>query len=249
MRSRSFALILRTIGWKSAVVDGGYQTFRRYVIESLDTTCANISPKLKVISGLTGVGKTKLLKLAANQGVQILDLEALAKHKGSLLGDDPAAPQPKQKSFESSIWLAIKDLDPNLPVYVESESNRIGSLHIPAKLWKSMEQAEVIDLQLDINSRVQILLEDYEHFTSNTQHLSELLNTLRRLRGNSKVDEWQQMLSEKNIVAFVKDILVHHYDIAYRRPGSIESRYPEPTKTILLDDHTESSFLKAIHAL
>ena len=134
MRSRSFAFIMRSIGWKPEVVDGGYQAFRRYVIQDLDTICQNIAPNLQVISGLTGVGKTKLLHTAQREGKQVLDLEGLANHKGSLLGEDPAHPQPSQKAFESRVWQTRKKLDPTQPIYVESESNRIGCVHIPPTL-------------------------------------------------------------------------------------------------------------------
>lgn len=242
MRSRSMAFILQSIGWNAHVVSGGYRAFRRHVIIELENTLTSSSLRLNIFSGMTGVGKTRLLHAIQNHGGQVLDLEALANHKGSLLGSPENDTQPSQKQFETRLWNALKNINPKEPVYTEAESNRIGNVHCPPALWSKLSEGKVIDISLPFKDRVKLLLEDYPHFTANPAKLSGLLEKLVRLRGKEQVSLWRQQIEQADWSAFMKSILSDHYDLAYRMPGDKRSNYPAPTAHYELDDCSAKSY-------
>ncbi|MEM9080114.1 MAG: tRNA 2-selenouridine(34) synthase MnmH [Verrucomicrobiota bacterium] len=240
LRSRSFAFILRSIGWRARILEGGYKAYRRFIINDLQTRLSQTPLDFHVLAGLTGTGKTRLLQTLAQQGAQILDLEGLANHRGSLLGT--LGPQPSQKHFENLLHQAISSFDPAQPIFTEAESNRIGELNIPAPLWRKLNSATVSLVELPLPSRAQLLLGDYPQFLDNPEQLSNLLNELRRLRGNNQVDQWQSQIKQRNWPAFLTSILQNHYDLAYRIPGSEDCNYQPPSQTLSLPDHTPKSF-------
>ncbi|MGC1304924.1 MAG: tRNA 2-selenouridine(34) synthase MnmH, partial [Caulobacteraceae bacterium] len=132
-RSAAMATILAQIGWRTTVLKGGHATYRRQVVEALYETPLTLKPVL--LAGHTGVAKTEMLQRLAARGVQALDLEELASHRGSLFGARPGRPQPHQKLFESRLWAALGAFDPQRPVAIEAESSKIGDLLIPPSLW------------------------------------------------------------------------------------------------------------------
>src|SRR4029077_20861170 len=152
-RSRSLTHILNEIGWRAVQLEGGYRTYRRYVVGALETLPSRI--RYEVVCGLTGSGKSALIAALASEGAQVLDLEALARHRGSLLGDLPEQPQPTQKAFDSALISALERFDPARPVYVESESKRIGTVQIPDALLTAMRAAECIRVELAQPLRVE----------------------------------------------------------------------------------------------
>jgi len=250
MRSRSFAFILHSIGWKAHVIYGGYRAFRRYLIEDIEAIFTTKQLNIQVLSGLTGVGKTKLLHEIQKQGGQILDLEALANHKGSLLGSSPDSAQPSQKSFETNLWHKMRQLDLSKPIFTEAESNRIGSIHCPPALWRKLHQAKVINVELPIAERVKILLEDYPHFLENTPQLKLLLRRLISLRGHTQIEQWNTLIDKEQWKDFVKTLLETHYDLCYQSPGSEQSNYQPASANISIPDATAQSFTQAAkHAI
>ena len=245
LRSSSMALIFRAIGWRARVLNGGYRAWRKFLISDLDPIISPPKPELIVLGGLTGCGKTRLLHQLKLQGAQILDLEGLANHRGSILGNAPGSPQPGQKCFESKLWEAFQSFDPERPVFTEAESNRIGRLQCPPPLWKRLGEGKIVLLDLPIHERGKLLAEDYEHFIAHPDSLTETLNGLRRLRGNEQVNTWHRQIEERRWSAFLESILVDHYDLCYRRPGSENSVYPEPEDTLSLLSNSEADFQKA----
>ncbi|HGG61141.1 MAG TPA: tRNA 2-selenouridine(34) synthase MnmH [Gammaproteobacteria bacterium] len=214
-RSMSLATILARIGWPTTVIEGGYKQYRKQVIETLET----IPPKLRliVVSGLTGTAKTDFLKALQQAGEQIIDLEGLARHRGSLLGPDPEGPQPAQKYFESLLARTIRQLNPERPVWIEAESNKIGNLHCPAALWKQMGQAQTIELRAPRASRVEYLLGQYDHFLRQPDALKEKISALRFRHGAKQVETWLDMIDHGAWRDFVANLLEVHYDPAYSR--------------------------------
>ncbi|MFT6180671.1 MAG: tRNA 2-selenouridine synthase [Akkermansiaceae bacterium] len=245
LRSNSMAVIFRAIGWRSRVIQGGYKAWRKYLMADMEATISPPKPELIVLGGLTGCGKTRLLHELDRQGAQILDLEGLANHRGSILGNAPDSPQPNQKRFESSLWTAFRNFDPERPVFTEAESNRIGRLQCPPPLWKRLGEGRMILIDLPLPERAKLLAEDYEHFIENPDSLKETLNGLRRLRGNEQVDTWHQQIDTRDWDAFLQSILVDHYDLCYRRPGSEDSVYPEPEVTFQPASSSTADFQKA----
>src|SRR6202008_214166 len=133
MRSNSMALILSQVGWRTAVLSGGYQTYRREVMARHYD--AEPAFRAVVLDGPTGWGKTEVLQRLAGRGVQVIDLEGLAEHRGSLLGRRPGRPQPAQKMFESRLAAQLDALDPARPVVIEAESSKVGEIAVPPLVW------------------------------------------------------------------------------------------------------------------
>ena len=188
-RSGALATVLDQIGFRVHVLEGGYRAFRRAVVAALDELPARFD--WRVVCGPTGSGKSRLLAALAAQGAQVLDLEALANHRGSVLGLVPGSPQPTQKAFDTLVWDALRRLDPARPVFVESESKKIGELRVPEALIERMRASPCLWLELPIERRVALLLDEYDFFVADVDAFCARLDALRALRGNDDVDAWQ----------------------------------------------------------
>jgi tRNA 2-selenouridine synthase len=212
-RSGALARIFSDIGWHSTVIDGGYKAYRKTVLDELDRLPSEL--KLIVLSGATGTAKTHILRAAANIGAQVLDLEKLAKHRGSLFGSEPGILQPAQRLFESRLVACLHSFDPKRPVYVEAESNKIGQIHIPSALWASMREACRVTIVAPIAVRVAFLLRDYSHIIEKNDNLMQLLSGLRKRYSKDVFANWQNNITNGNWEEFVTSILETHYDPSY----------------------------------
>jgi tRNA 2-selenouridine synthase len=220
-RSGAMAHILARIGWPVVQLDGGYKEYRHYVAAALEQTPAF---DFRVVCGTTGSGKSRLLQTLEAVGAQVLDLEQLAAHRGSVLGRIPSHAQPTQKAFESAVWDRLRRFDPARPVFVESESKKVGELRVPAALIERMRASPCIALELSRPHRVQLLMEDYAHFTQDAAQLNEQLGYLASLHGKEKIAAWQALATEGRMPELVDALLAEHYDPAYLR--SIHRNFP-----------------------
>ncbi|MGE5639946.1 MAG: tRNA 2-selenouridine(34) synthase MnmH [Clostridia bacterium] len=214
-RSGAMAHILREVGWEAATLEGGYRAYRRYVVNEL-----NVRPRhldFRVIHGPTGSGKSRLLQALARAGAQVLDLEELAAHRGSVLGTLPGRPQPAQKMFESLVFAQLQGFDPARPVFVEGESKKIGQLHVPDALIERMRASECVRLETSLETRVALLLDEYRHFVADRASLEAQLDCLVALHGHERIAEWKGLAARGEWKEFVRRLLVEHYDPAYRR--------------------------------
>jgi tRNA 2-selenouridine synthase len=212
-RSGSLALVLAQIGFRVTVIEGGYKAFRVAVIEATPPLVAGL--RWRVICGPTGSGKTRLLAALQAAGGQVLDLEALASHRSSVLGAVPGCPQPSQKRFETLLWDRLRSFDPARPVYVESESRKVGNLAVPQALINAMRASPCIDLQLPEDERVGLLMEDYADFARDAELFCERLALLTELRGKAVVKAWQEAARAGRTAEVVRDLLATHYDPGY----------------------------------
>jgi tRNA 2-selenouridine synthase len=212
-RSGSMTHILQKIGFAAMQLDGGYKAYRRHVVAELSGLPSRLS--YRVVCGPTGSGKSRLLQMLASEGAQVLDLEHLAAHRGSLLGALPDRSQPTQKSFESAICFALDHFDPIRPVFVESESKKIGSLRVPDALLEAMRSSPCIRLEVPLSARVQLLTEDYVHFLQDPEVIIRQLGFLAPLRGNDTITAWQALASRLAWDQLVEALLEQHYDPAY----------------------------------
>jgi len=212
-RSGSLALVLSQIGFRVHVLEGGYQQYRRAVLAALEVLPASF--EYRVICGTTGSGKSRLLHALRGQGAQVLDLEALANHRGSVLGLTPGEAQPGQKQFESRVWDALRAFDSARPVFIESESKKVGDLRVPLALVECMRVAPCIQLDLPTESRVALLLQDYAWFVSDTAAFCDRLDALRATRGNEVVKGWQAAARAGRTPEVVRELLLQHYDPIY----------------------------------
>jgi tRNA 2-selenouridine synthase len=217
-RSHSLAFILSQIGFKVTLVEGGYKAFRSVVIQQLPHLATPLD--YRVICGPTGSGKTRLLHALAAEGAQVLDLEALAEHRASVLGLVPGRPQPSQKHFETRLWQALGALDPTRPVYVEAESKKVGNVTVPEALIAAMRAGQCVHLELSLNERVSLLMEDYAHFVTDTDFFNRRLQALTALRGKDMVQNWQARVGRGEIESVVRDLLEKHYDPGYSNSTS-----------------------------
>jgi len=220
-RSRAVTLIFAEIGWRAAQLAGGYRAWRRRVVEAL---AQPVDLDLRVVCGLTGSGKSRLLAALAAEGAQVLDLEGLARHRGSLLGDLPGDPQPSQKWFESQLHAALLAFDRARPVYVESESKRIGALQVPDPLLAAMRAAPCVRVETPLPLRVALLKQEYVHLIDEPGALAERLARLVPVHGRATIARWTDAASAGDDDALVRELLQQHYDPLYLR--SIERNFP-----------------------
>lgn len=212
-RSGAMTHILQKVGFAATQLEGGYKAYRRHVVSELARLPVTLH--YRVLCGPTGSGKSRLLAALAETGAQVLDLEALAAHRGSLLGALPDSPQPAQKGFESAICSALSRFDPAHPVYVESESKRIGSLTVPDALIAAMRASPCVRIEAPLTARVALLTEDYAHFLADPEALNARLAHLAELRGNDTIAAWQALARDHAWPALVTALLEQHYDPAY----------------------------------
>jgi tRNA 2-selenouridine synthase len=222
-RSGALAHVLNEIGWKAVQLDGGYKAYRRHVIDELAQLPQTFS--YRVICGVTGSGKSRLLQALARGGAQVLDLEALARHRGSLLGDLPNDPQPSQKGFESVLWEQLTRLDAARPVFVESESKKVGEIRVPQNLIESMWRSPCLRVEATLGARVALLRAEYAHFIADPEALHKQLGHLSALRGTASTARWRALSEAGEWDVLVEDLLVEHYDPAYLR--SMRLNYPQ----------------------
>lgn len=245
-RSGSLVHILAKVGWPVAQLDGGYKAYRNHVNQAL---LAAPTADFRVVCGGTGSGKSRLLETLAAEGAQVLDLEQLAAHRGSVLGDLPSHPQPSQKAFESALWQLLSGLDPARPVFVEAESKKIGQLRIPDALMQHMRAASCIRLVLAREQRVQLLMEDYAHFTEQPAVLNTQLDCLVSLYGREKIGRWHAMANGAQMAELVDELLAQHYDPAYAK--SVDRNFVQynQARELVLDDISPASFVQAARSL
>ncbi len=214
-RSGALAHVFTQIGWRTARLEGGYKAYRRAVIDDLAVLPAQFT--WRVVCGMTGTGKSRFLRALDAEGAQVLDLEALAAHRGSVLGNLPDAPQPPQKLFESRVWQALHGFDRSRPVYVEAESKKIGVLRVPDALIAAMWASETVVLEADIATRVTLLMEEYAHFLGDAALLNTQLECLASLHGRDVIQRWTGMAHGGAWDALTEELLVKHYDPSYTR--------------------------------
>lgn len=213
-RSGAFAAILEQIGWRAETVAGGYRSYRRLVSKALYE--APWPGRVVVLDGFTGTGKTEILAHLAKAGHQVIDLEGLARHRGSVLGPRPGG-QPSQKTFESGIAKALAHLDPGRPLVVEAESSKVGDLLVPPSLWKAMHAAPRIVIEAPISARAAYLARAYADMTAETGELDRLLDKLVPYHGHAQVAAWQAMAGAGDHLALAGELAERHYDPRYAK--------------------------------
>ncbi len=239
-RSGALAHVLHQVGWRVGQLDGGYKAYRRAVVSDL----ASLPRKLqwRVVCGLTGSGKSRLLHALKAGGAQVLDLEALAAHRGSVLGNLPDAPQPSQKMFESRIWSELHGFSVQRPVYVEAESKKIGNLRVPEALIEAMWQSDCIRLEAPLPVRVALLKEEYAHFLEQPETLIAKLECLAGMYGHDTIAHWKRLALDRKWDQLTEELLVRHYDPAYTR--STLKHYPtlKQAPALTLDEARDECF-------
>ncbi len=216
LRSGSMVNWLRLVGWDAQQLADGYKSWRRYVIDTLETLAPRLP--LRVLCGPTGSAKTRVLAALAERGAQVLDLEACARHRGSVLGAWPGGvAQPAQTAFETAIVQVLEGIDLGRPLYVEAESSRIGRLAVPPVLVARLRASPCIEIQAAESARLAYLLHDYAHLGDDPAWLAERLGGFKELHGRETVALWQQWAAERALEPLFADLMRRHYDPLYAR--------------------------------
>jgi tRNA 2-selenouridine synthase len=239
--------VLDQIGFAVQVLDGGYRAFRRAVIAEIETLPATLH--WRVVCGRTGSAKSRLLQALREHGAQVLDLEALACHRGSVLGPLPGRPQPSQKGFETRVWQALRAFDAARPIFVESESRTIGRLRVPEPVLEQLRAAPCIQVRMPLASRVAFLLDDYAHFVHDIESFCEHLQALRELRGAAVVARWQAAARAGEVATVVQQLLSEHYDPIYERSMQRHFTGLATAQTVALADSQPATLEAAAQTL
>ncbi len=247
-RSGAMSIILAQVGWAAHKLEGGYKVYRRDVLDKLETLPGAFH--FRVICGATGSGKSRLLAALASSGAQVLDLETLAQHRGSVLGGLPHHAQPSQKWFDTALVQVLQRLDPALTVYAEAESNKIGRLVLPTALNNTLHKGECVLLETALDARVKLLLEDYRHFIDEPETLIAQLQVLHPFHGGERLKHWERLIRAAEFSTFVVELLALHYDPSYLRSlGKHYTRLNEAQQISLSDLSMDALMMvaKALH--
>ncbi|WP_458791892.1 tRNA 2-selenouridine(34) synthase MnmH [Yoonia sp. MH D7] len=246
-RSGSFAIIMQQIGWRAQTVDGGYMAWRRLVKRTLYDT--PLPHRFILLDGNTGTAKTAILARLAARDVQVLDLEGLAGHRGSLLGATEGG-QPNQKKFETALALALSKLDPDRPVIVEAESSKIGQINLPPQVWYSMINAPSIMISAPIAARAAFLETAYADVIADPKELANRLAPLRYIRGHAVVEDWLSLLAAGKFRALATALMEQHYDAAYAKSRAHDTHATlAQIRSETLDDAGQDALADAILAV
>lgn len=214
-RSRLWADNLRTIGFRVDVLAGGWKRYRHWVLTGLESLPRSFS--YRVLCGPTGCGKTRVLHELARQGQQVLDLEGLARHRGSLLGELPDEGQPRQKLFDTLLLEALRRFDTRRTVWLEAESKKIGNLQLPEALHDAMHRAPIVNLVAPMSERIRLWREDYPHFAADPVAMVAKLEPLKPLVGNGVLAEWRSLAASGCVDELFESVMARHYDPCYAR--------------------------------
>lgn len=240
-RSGAMATVMDQVGWTVTVLDGGYRTWRRAVVARLYEQ--PWTGPVVLIDGGTGTGKTEVLNRLAARGVQTVDLEGLAQHRGSLFGALPGG-QPGQKLFESRLFSALGALDPTRPLVLEAESSKVGARTIPPVLWTVMTTAPRIAITAPVPARARHIVSVYGHIAADPTALDAALTRLPRHHAKATVIRWRAMAVAGDVEGLATELIVEHYDPSYRRGG----REPR-VGTVTLIDLSDAELDRAVDSV
>lgn len=240
-RSESLAVWLNLMGWRARRLDGGYKAYRRSVLDAL----AALPPQLEyiVLTGSTGSGKTRLLRALGHAGAQVLDLEQLAAHRGSLLGAIKGSPQPSQKAFETALVQALRGFTPERPVFIEAESRTIGRIALPDGLLGAMHRSRCVLVQAPRDERIAFLLDDYAQLFDSPDAFKGQLRKLIGLHSHERVARWCRLIDENARAELFGELIELHYDPAYAR--SSKGHFRELPRATPFDFHPNGADIDA----
>lgn len=235
-RSKLWADTLRTIGFRVDTIQGGWKAYRRWIMASLPSACKGF--EYRVIAGSTGTGKTRLLHALEAEGEQVLDLEGLASHRGSLIGDLPNEAQPSQKFFDTLLFDKLRSFRTDRYVWVESESKKIGRIQIPTALYETMHRSPVLLLDAPIEERVRLWHEDYAHFEKDLNGMLDKMQYVVEIIGKKLFAEWRELASQGNASELFRSMMLDYYDRLYK--SSLTKNYADLANAFRLNPESLS---------
>jgi tRNA 2-selenouridine synthase len=238
-RSGTFGWLMREIGWPAQTLAGGYRSYRRLVVRAMYDT--PLPHRVVVLTGMTCTAKTVLLHKLSRRGLQVLDLEGIGRHRGSIFGA-MADPQPAQRAFESAIALQLARFDPARPVVVEAESSKVGDLIVPPVMWKAMCDAPRVEVAAPLAARAAHFPDAYPDLVADPARFAALVGLLRRLHGRAQVTRWQEMIAEGDMTGAAAGLMTAHYDPRY---GKSQARFADQVVARQVFDSLDDAALDA----
>ncbi|MEO6277281.1 tRNA 2-selenouridine(34) synthase MnmH [Roseateles sp.] len=238
MRSVSFVNWLRLVGWDAQQLKGGYKAWRAHVIEQIALRAPKLD--LRVLCGPTGSAKTRVLQALAALGEQVLDLEDLAAHRGSVLGGMPGRPQPSQKGFETQLAQQLAGLDLSRRVWIEAESRRIGRITVPEPLLQRLRASPIVEIAATAEARLAYLLRDYAWLGDDPQGLADKLGTLRELLPKDVLAQWQAWALAGALPPLFESLMAQHYDPLYARSQGHHLERLDGAQSLACDDLSDA---------
>jgi tRNA 2-selenouridine synthase len=212
MRSLAMTSFMNLAGIPARQLIGGHKAFRRMVCDYFDR---HQWPKIYVLRGLTGIGKTRILQQLEEQGQPVIDLEKIANHRGSAFGGLGLGNQPGQKLFEARLWARLDELRDSPYLITEGESRHIGRLAVPARFHQAMQQQTSLWLTTTMTLRTEVIIADYPDLAQLHPAIARALNSLRERLGNSSVDRLQQLLISEDWNLLIAELMQSYYDPLY----------------------------------
>ena len=244
-RSGAFATILDQVGWRVHLIEGGYRSYRRHVSAMLYDT--SLPHRIMLLEGGTGTAKTRLLHHLRDAGAQMIDLEGLAAHRGSLFGAMEEA-QPSQKMFESRLASALAALNPTRLTWVEGESSKIGVRMIPPALWTAMRSAPRLEVTAPLAARAGFLATAYADLTRDPATLIKRIEQLRSYHAAETIAQWKAMASTGAWQPLAAELMSEHYDPRYLKSQARSEQMMTPLSLDALDEKTLLDTARALHA-
>jgi tRNA 2-selenouridine synthase len=246
-RSKLWADNLQTIGYRVDLLRGGWKRYRRWVIAALESLPCQLS--FRVISGSTGCGKTRLLYALREVGEQVVDLEGLARHRGSLIGALPGVQQPSQKLFDSLLLQELRGLSVSRVVWIEAESKRIGRLQLPESLYRAMQSTMEVRVAAPMRERVRLWREDYPHLADDPVHMVRQLAPLKPLIGGQELIAWEALANNGQVDELFARVMSAHYDPCYERSSARTHSSPHTIQQVELPSLLHLDLLNAARSL
>ena len=212
-RSGAFATILAQIGWRIGRIEGGYKAWRALVVARV---AAPVTAPVIVLDGNTGSAKTEILHRLAARGHQVIDLEGLAHHRGSLFGAMPGG-QPSQKLFESRLAMALEGIDPSRPLLIEAESSRIGQINLPRGIWAAIIAAPRLHLAVPLAARAAYTARAYADAAADPDRVAAIIQSLRPLHPAERIADWMGLCDAGDWTGLSAALMRDHYDPRYEK--------------------------------
>ncbi|HHV46587.1 MAG TPA: tRNA 2-selenouridine(34) synthase MnmH [Tissierellia bacterium] len=210
LRSGSLVALLVSLGINAMKLNGGYKRYRKYIIKALPESVKGV--QFIVLYGNTGVGKTEVLKALREEGMDILDLEACANHRGSFFGSVGLREQNSQKMFESLLYKSLKSRKSNI-VFVEGESRKIGKIVIPDYIFNAILEGIHINISASLETRINNIYRDYVR--NNDSEIISALELLRKHLGDRNIEYYKELIYQSQHRKVIEELMVKYYDPLY----------------------------------
>ena len=226
MRSKGFCEAMASMGIDTFRIAGGYRAYRQFILRDMVRILENV--EFIVLTGKTGVGKTKILRLLKDRGNPVIDLEDLAMDRGSVFGSVGLRRKVSQKMFDSLIYEDLRRIGEG-PVFIEDESRWIGNVHIPEPLWEKKGKGIYVEITASLETRIRNILEDYTSTEGWEKEAREAIHRIRKYLGPQKFSYVLERFDRGDYREVVRFLIEEHYDRRYKTFG-------EPVLTLSCDD-------------